>query len=121
MQVSNLDTVPTSGSEKNATKPATAASNAFAILLQNTYEPPINPGLLHLADASSLVRRLSSDRETFSEARPVDDDVAEERVDFDAEDSAPAPDKVVEKARDDEAADTAGPADNTVPLADATA
>ena len=99
MQVSSLDTVLPSGNEKDVSKPATAASDAFAILLQSSLEPRVNPGLLRLADASGLARELSASRESFAESRPIDDIGAEEPVKFDDGDIAPALDEGVACSR----------------------
>ncbi len=98
MQVSSLDAAPLLGNEKDASRPATTARDAFFLLLQNSFEPATNPGLLRLADASGLVRRLSAGREPIADARPVDDTVVreddtvvEEPVNFNDEDADPAP------------------------------
>ena len=74
MQVSSIETAPGAGNGKEAAKPSQAASDAFAILLQNaltqnpTNAKPRNPGESSLADHLSGGSAAATDR-SLSTAR----------------------------------------------------
>ncbi|MEX2617790.1 MAG: flagellar hook-length control protein FliK [Alphaproteobacteria bacterium] len=73
MQVSSVETAPGAGIGKEAAKPSQAASDAFAILLQNalTQNPTISK--LRSPGESALADHLSADRPTGAD-RPLRDE-----------------------------------------------
>ena len=79
MQVATVDAVPGSGGTKDSTKPSQAASDAFAILLQNALSQNSNPAQYRGSEVAELVQHFSAETKTDSDALDATPPMADTR------------------------------------------